>query len=168
MDVTNGLYTTNLHQKHLANKVDHVHNATTKSAITFLYLAAFSPAISTLTNAIRKGFFKSWPGFTVEAVKKYVSNMPHVSAGRMDHIRKNIRSTKLNQVMNNIIHELKSLSNDLDEHLNSGIKTKRKNIIQILRICKRFTPIRQEGFQLHQVKDRNIALFYIHLIPMRY
>jgi len=85
-DETNGLYTTNLNSKHLANKVDHVHNATTKSTITFLYLAAFSLAISTLTNAIRKGFFKSWPGFTVGAVKKYVSNMPHVSAGRIDHI----------------------------------------------------------------------------------
>ena len=61
----------------MANKVDQLHNATTKNAITFLYLAAFSPAITTLTTAIQKGFFKSWPGFTVEATQKYVSNMPN-------------------------------------------------------------------------------------------
>ena len=69
-------------------------------------MAAFSPAITTLTTAIQKGFFKSWPGFTVEATQKYVSNMPHVSAGRMDHVRKNIRSTKLQQVVHNILHDL--------------------------------------------------------------
>ena len=104
----NGLYVANLNDKqtHLANKVDQLHNATTKNAITFLYLAAFSPAITTLTTAIQKGFFKSWPGFTVEATQKYVSNMPHVSAGRMDHVRKNIRSTKLQQVVHNILHDL--------------------------------------------------------------
>ena len=85
---SNGLYFADLNAKqtHLANKIDHLPNATKKNAITFLYLAAFSPAISTLTTAIQKGFFKLWPGFTVEAIKKYVSNMPHVSAGRMDHV----------------------------------------------------------------------------------
>ena len=102
-DATNGLYITQLqnNKSYFANKIDGMHHATTKNAITFLYLAAFSPAISTLTMAIKKGFFKSWPGFTVEAVHKYVANMPHVHAGRMDHVRKNVRSTKLKQIVNN-------------------------------------------------------------------
>ena len=69
-------------------------------------MAAFSPAISTLTNAIQNGFFHLWQGFIVDAVKKYVADMPHVSAGRMDHVRKNIRSTKLSQVLNSILHDL--------------------------------------------------------------
>ena len=89
----NGLYVTDFHNistAHSANKVDHMQNATTKNSITFLYLAAFSPAISTLTKAIQKGFFDSWPGFTADAVRKYVSDMPHVQAGRMDHVRKNV------------------------------------------------------------------------------
>jgi len=82
-DETNGLYTTNLNKRgsHWANKLDHVHNATTRNVVTFLHLAAFSPAISSLTNAICRGFFKSWPGLTVKAVTKYVSNMSHVRAG---------------------------------------------------------------------------------------
>ena len=108
-DATNGLYVTDLDNKniaHSANKVDHIQNATTKNSITLLYLAAFSPAISTLNKAIQKGFFHSWLGFTVDAIRKYVSDMPHVSAGRMDHVRKNIRSTKLTQVLNAILHDL--------------------------------------------------------------
>ena len=106
---TNGLYITDIHNAnvHVANKVDHLPNTTTKNAITFLYLAAFSPAISTLTKAIQKGFFSSWPGLTVDAIKKYVANMPHVRAGRLDHVRKNIRSTKLHQVLNMILHDLR-------------------------------------------------------------
>ena len=111
-DAQNGLYVMDLNNNyttHTANKVDHMHNSTTKNSITFLYLTAFSPAISTLTNAIKKGFFQSWPGLTIEAIKKYVSNMPHVSAGRLDHVRKNICSTKLTQVLNVILHDLRPI-----------------------------------------------------------
>ena len=82
-DAQNDLYVTDLNNNyttHTANKVDHMQNSTTKNSITFLYLAAFSPAISTLTNAIKKK-----PGLTIEAIKKYVSNIPHVSIGRLDH-----------------------------------------------------------------------------------
>ena len=67
---TNGLYVTDLNNNttaHSANKVDHLQNTTTKNSITFLYLAAFSPAISTLTTAIKKGFFETWLGLTVDA-----------------------------------------------------------------------------------------------------
>jgi len=46
-------------------------------------------------------------GLTVEAIKKYVANMTHVRAGRMDHVRKNIRSTKLQHVLNTILHDLR-------------------------------------------------------------
>ena len=92
----NGLYGTDLNDNnakaHSANKVDHMQNATTKNSITFLYLAAFSPDICTLTKAIQKGFFYLWLGFTVDAI--YVSDMPHVNAGRMDYVRKNICSAK--------------------------------------------------------------------------
>ena len=115
----NGLYVTDFHNistAHSANKVDHMQNATTKNSITFLYLAAFSPAISTLTQAIQKGFFHSWPGFTVNAIKKYVSDMPHVSAGRMDHVRKNIRSTKLTQIHNTISHDLRPTQDKRNTH----------------------------------------------------
>ena len=93
--------------QHSVNKVDHLPNATTKNAITFLYLSAFSPAISTLTKAIQNEFFNLWPGLTVDAINKYVANMPRVSAGRMNHAHKNVRSTKLQQVLNTILHDLR-------------------------------------------------------------
>jgi len=38
----------------------------------------------------------------------------------MDHVRKNIRRTKLKQVMNNILHDLRPMSTSQDIHLNSG------------------------------------------------
>ena len=68
-----------------------------------------------------KDFFKSWPVLTVESVTKYVSNTPHASAGRIDHVRKIIRSTKLKQVMSNIIQDLRTVSTSQGMHLNSGI-----------------------------------------------
>ena len=107
-NLSNGLYFADLNaqQTYLANKIDNLPNATTKSAITFLYLAVFSPEMSTLTQAIQKGFFKSWLGLSVDTIKKYVSNMPHLRAGRMDHVRKNIQSAKLQQVLHNILHDL--------------------------------------------------------------
>ena len=37
--------------------------------------------------------------------------MPHVSAGRMDHVRKNIHITKLTQVLNEILHNLRPVQN---------------------------------------------------------
>ena len=33
--------------------------------------------------------------------------MPHVSAGRLNRVRKNIHSTKLTQVLNSILHDLR-------------------------------------------------------------
>ena len=69
---------------------------------------------------------QSKPGLTVEAIKNYVSNMPHVSAGRLDHVRKNIRSTKLRRVLNSILHDSQPtrLTPKLIQHLLEHCATK--------------------------------------------
>ena len=66
-------------------------------------------------------FFHLWPGLTVEAIKKYVTNMPHMSAGRMDHVCKNICSTKLTQLLNSILHDLRSMQEPLPTTTNNNI-----------------------------------------------
>ena len=42
--------------------------------------------------------------------------MPHVSAGQMDHVQKNIRSTKLSQVHNAILHGLRPTQDKPNTH----------------------------------------------------
>ena len=98
-DEQNGLWTTKLPKREpqKALNFDHYKNTTSQNLILFLYYAAFSPAISTLIKAVKKGFFTTWPGFTVQAIKKYVANEPTTSKGHLDHVRKNLRSTKSNK-----------------------------------------------------------------------
>ena len=126
---TNGLWTTPLQQKqHELCKIDHYKNATTQNMILFLYYAAFSPAVSTLIKAINKGFFQSWPGFTSTAVRTYVKNLEATSKGHLDHVRKNIRSTK--DSANTAVHDLRPQDNSTPiarvqnkPHLNDCMET---------------------------------------------
>lgn len=71
-------------------------NATTTTAehIQFLHAAAFSPATSTWIDAIRNGHFITWPGLTVEAVKKHLPKSFATAQGHLDQTRMNQRSTK--------------------------------------------------------------------------
>ena len=66
----------------------------TKQLIAFYHGALFSPVLSTLTNAIQKGYLHGFPGLTVENLKK---NPPHTAAtslGHLDQKRKNVKSTQ--------------------------------------------------------------------------
>jgi hypothetical protein len=74
------------------------HNAhqtkTLSTLINYLHAAAFSPVPSTWKAAIKKGFFISWPGLTVDAVNKYLTPSEATKKGHLDQTRKNARSTK--------------------------------------------------------------------------
>ena len=81
-------------EQYEALTVDHYKYTTAKYLILFLNYATFSPSISTLIKAFKKGFFTTWPGLTVQAIKKYVANKFTTSKGHLDHVQKNLRSTK--------------------------------------------------------------------------
>ena len=62
--------------------------------VAFLHAAAFSPSTNTWLNAIKKGFFQSWPGLTTEVVSKYLHKSPATAMVHMDQTHKHVRSTK--------------------------------------------------------------------------
>ena len=65
--------------------------------VAFLHVAAFSPSTTTWIDAIKKGFFQSWPGLTTEVVRKYLPKSPVTAIGHTDQKRKHVRSTKLDK-----------------------------------------------------------------------
>ena len=62
--------------------------------IQYLHSAAFSPIASTWFKAIKRGYFQSWPGLTIEAARKHYPKTMATSKGHMDQTRSNQRSTK--------------------------------------------------------------------------
>ena len=62
--------------------------------IKYLHRACFSPCKDTWLRAIRAGYFKSWPGLTVQAVSKHLQKSSATLKGHMKQERKNLRSTK--------------------------------------------------------------------------
>eukprot|EP00978_Attheya_sp_CCMP212_P016489 scaffold43259_cov66-Attheya_sp.AAC.2 len=73
----------------------------------YLHAAAFSPVASTWKKAITKGYFRSWPGLTVENVRKHLPKSDATIKGHLDHTRKNIRSTQVP------IKDIKDENNDI-------------------------------------------------------
>jgi hypothetical protein len=71
-------------------------SATPANIVTFLHGALFSPALSTLEMALSKGYI-TLPGLTVSSLRKHPPKSIAMVKGHLDQIRKNIRSTKQNQ-----------------------------------------------------------------------
>ena len=92
------------------------HNAYQKhkhaDLVTYLHAAAGSPAKSIWINAIKQGFFHSWPGLTVELVNKHLPDTTATAKGHLDQTRKNTKqepqkeleteSQTTNQLMNTL------------------------------------------------------------------
>ena len=68
---------------------------TSKQALVkYLHQCLFSPPKSTLIRAIQQNHFPTWPGFTADAVRKYLpNNSPATDKGHMKRQRQGIRST---------------------------------------------------------------------------
>jgi hypothetical protein len=62
--------------------------------IKSLHATAFSSTKATWLNAIKQGFFHSWPGLTYAAANKHFPTSMDMHKGHMDQTRKNERSTK--------------------------------------------------------------------------
>ena len=61
--------------------------------IKWYHAAAGFPATSTWLRAINDGFYQSWPGLTVQRVKRYLGKSEESTYGHLHLIRQGIRST---------------------------------------------------------------------------
>jgi hypothetical protein len=68
---------------------------TKRDLILYLHRAAFSPVVSTWTEAINAGFFTTWPGLTSDLVRKHLPKFLATAKGHLKQSPKNLRSTKV-------------------------------------------------------------------------
>ena len=68
---------TKKHDKNLINIMTQLkdnNNDNIRNLTEFLYGVGGYPVVSTLIKAIKRGHYATWPGFTVERIKKYIKN----------------------------------------------------------------------------------------------
>jgi hypothetical protein len=80
---------------------------THKDLVTYLHACCFSPVKSTFQQAIKKGFFKTWPGLTTQLVEKHLTTSTATVKGHLVQERANLQSTKVPIPAN--IHPIDSL-----------------------------------------------------------
>ena len=69
-------------------------SATPAELVAFAHASLFSPALSTLHTALRKGFITNFPGLSDALLKKYPPQSYAMVKGHLDQTRQNQRSTK--------------------------------------------------------------------------
>ena len=71
-----------------------VQSATPADLVAFAHAALLSPELSTLKQALDRGFLPNFLGLTAKALRKYPPTSVAVTKGHLDQDRKNQRSTK--------------------------------------------------------------------------
>ena len=66
----------------------------TAQVISYLHACAGFPTKATWLKAIKGGNYATWPGLTVEAVRKHFPESDETSQGHMKGVKQGIRSTK--------------------------------------------------------------------------
>ena len=84
------------------------HSRNTRDMIKFMHAALGSPTISTLMQAIRNGYLKTWPGLTGNNVTKHIDFNDATMKGHLDRVRKNLRSTSKDEGEEIIVQESKT------------------------------------------------------------
>ena len=80
--------------KYVGNHLSTLETKTASDRIAFLHAAAGYPVLSTWIQAIEKGFYATWPGLTVQAVRRHLPKSIVTTMGHLDQQRKNKQSTK--------------------------------------------------------------------------
>jgi len=102
----NGMWMAKFPIKHQVNVI--IPYKPMQDAIKFMHAACFSPCISTWCNAIRQGYFSTWPGLTAAKVTQYIKQNPEATVkGHLTRERKNMRSTRSPNLL--------SMSNQISE-----------------------------------------------------
>ena len=92
-NTTNGLWTLQLQHQETANSVTHK-STLTEDLVAYVHTSLFSPTVSTLKTALRKGYLPQFPGLTLETLTKYPPKSMATEKGHMDAQRQGTRSTK--------------------------------------------------------------------------
>ena len=99
-DNKNGLWSILLKQKPQLQANSVIQNNKTKKEFTqYVHGLLFSPAKSTLIDAIDRGNFTSWPEVTAKLVRKHLPPSVHTARGHLKQQRKNINSTKKTTIL---------------------------------------------------------------------
>jgi hypothetical protein len=67
---------------------------TIAETVAYAHATLFSPALSTLENALDNNFLTNFPGLTVDTLRRHIPTSIPMDKGHMDQIRQNVRSTK--------------------------------------------------------------------------
>ena len=130
-----------------------------RAIVRFLYAALGSPSISTITQAIRDRYLKSWPGLTITNITKHIQYNDATMKGYMDRVRKNIRSTKNDLGEDKIEQEIKTHSACApSQNVATSIPCKLYDRL------KKYTRIRQVFFPLYPVKALDMFSYYTIMI----
>jgi len=68
--------------------------ATPAQLVAFAHATLFSPPLSTLEQALKKGYLTNFPGLTATLLRKYPPQSIPMIKGHLDQTRQNLRSTK--------------------------------------------------------------------------
>ena len=114
-----GLYEQSIPQNN--NQNIHQANATLptinlEEPIKYLHQCAFSPTPRTWIQVVKKGHFKTWPGVTIEAIKRYLPKSEATTMGHLDQQRKNTQSTKVQMDDHDTITSPSPLEKGLSTH----------------------------------------------------
>ena len=84
-----------MHQPmHIGNHLSTLEMQTASDRIAFFHAAARHPVMSPWIQAIKKGFYTTWPGLTVQAIRCHLPKLIITTMGILDQQRKNKQSTK--------------------------------------------------------------------------
>ncbi|KAG7350061.1 reverse transcriptase RNA-dependent DNA polymerase [Nitzschia inconspicua] len=72
------------------------HRTSPANLVAFAHASLFSPALSTLHDALRLGYLTGVPGLTAETLRRHPPHSTATTKGHLDQTRKNLRSTKTN------------------------------------------------------------------------
>ena len=87
-------------------------NRTKSDYATYIHACMYSPAKSTLLQAIKKGYLVGFPGVTSELINKHLLPSPATAKGHLNQERRNLQSTKAPQVSVNSNNDINVNSNN--------------------------------------------------------
>jgi hypothetical protein len=62
--------------------------------VAYSHATLFSPALSTLEHALKKGYVRNFPGLTAKTLRRHPPQSVATAKGHLDQTRKKLRSTK--------------------------------------------------------------------------
>ncbi len=101
-DRTTNLWTVQIeHPQRVPEMANSAYQQRTKSELqAYLHACLCAPTTATLINAIKKGWLSTFPGLTVEGVRKHLPKSIQTTMGHLHRYRQGVRSTKKKQLKN--------------------------------------------------------------------